>query len=71
MGFGNLRVLNEDRVEPGTGFGTHPHREFEIFSYIVDGGLEQCVISAPVTVARLFDDLGPCLAVTRWETLKY
>lgn len=40
MGFGHLRVLNEDRVESGTGFGTHPHREFEIFSYIVDGGLE-------------------------------
>jgi len=38
--FGHLRVLNEDRVEPGTGFGTHPHREFEIFSYVVDGELE-------------------------------
>ena len=43
MGFGHLRVLNEDRVESDTGFGTHPHREFEIFSYIVDGELEQCV----------------------------
>ena len=39
--FGNLRVLNEDRVEPHTGFGTHGHREFEIFSYIVNGELEQ------------------------------
>jgi redox-sensitive bicupin YhaK (pirin superfamily) len=39
--FGTLRVINEDRVEPRTGFGTHPHREFEIFSYIVDGELEQ------------------------------
>jgi len=38
--FGSLRVINEDRVEPSTGFGTHPHREFEIFSYIVDGALE-------------------------------
>ncbi|KAH9933450.1 pirin domain-containing protein [Fomitopsis serialis] len=38
--FGCLRVLNEDRVEPQTGFGTHPHREFEIFSYIVSGQLE-------------------------------
>lgn len=43
QGFGHLRVLNEDRVETNTGFGTHPHREFEIFSYIVDGELEQYV----------------------------
>jgi len=40
MGFGHLRVLNEDRVESGTGFGTRPHREYEIFSYVVDGELE-------------------------------
>ena len=39
-GFGCLRVLNEDRVQPATGFGTHPHREYEIFSYVVDGELE-------------------------------
>jgi redox-sensitive bicupin YhaK (pirin superfamily) len=39
--FGSLRVINEDRVAPKTGFGTHAHREFEIFSYIVDGELEQ------------------------------
>ncbi|KAH9849856.1 pirin domain-containing protein [Lenzites betulinus] len=38
--FGPLRVINEDRVEPKTGFGTHAHREFEIFSYIVRGALE-------------------------------
>jgi len=38
--WGSLRVLNEDRVEPNTGFGTHGHREFEIFSYVVDGELE-------------------------------
>ncbi|OCH96370.1 pirin domain-containing protein [Obba rivulosa] len=38
--FGCLRVINEDRVDPNTGFGTHGHREFEIFSYLVDGELE-------------------------------
>ncbi|EIN03910.1 RmlC-like cupin [Punctularia strigosozonata HHB-11173 SS5] len=38
--FGCLRVINEDRVEAHTGFGTHPHREFEIFSYVVAGELE-------------------------------
>ncbi|CAF0845914.1 unnamed protein product [Adineta steineri] len=39
-GFGCLHVLNEDRVEPTKGFGTHSHKEYEIFSYIVDGELE-------------------------------
>ncbi|KAH7385184.1 RmlC-like cupin domain-containing protein [Phaeosphaeria sp. MPI-PUGE-AT-0046c] len=38
--FGPLRVINEDRVKPGTGFGTHSHAEFLIFSYIVNGTLE-------------------------------
>ncbi|KAH7918523.1 pirin domain-containing protein [Leucogyrophana mollusca] len=38
--FGALRVLNEDRVKAHTGFGTHSHREFEIFSYVVSGELE-------------------------------
>ena len=39
--FGSLRVLNEDRVEPKTGFGAHSHREYEIFSYVISGQLEQ------------------------------
>ncbi|KAH8104541.1 pirin domain-containing protein [Cristinia sonorae] len=38
--FGHLRVLNEDRVQAHTGFGTHGHKEFEIFSYVVSGQLE-------------------------------
>ncbi|TFK51969.1 RmlC-like cupin [Heliocybe sulcata] len=38
--FGCLRVINEDRVEPRTGFGTHPHREFEIFSYLIHGEIQ-------------------------------
>lgn len=62
FGFGALRIINEDYIDPMQGFGEHPHSEMEIFSYIVSGELEHRDSMGNVEIAKR-GDVQVCLAL--------
>ncbi|MDF1743787.1 MAG: pirin family protein [Gimesia sp.] len=69
MQFRSLRVMNEDRVQPGQGFGTHPHRDMEIVTYVLEGALEHkdSMGNGEVLHAGEFQRMSAGLGITHSE----